>query len=403
MRQHSKMIGGILLVAGTAIGAGMLALPVSTGMAGFVPSVVLLVLYSIYMTFTALLMLEVNLWVGEGNNLISMAKLTLGRWGQVVSWCLYLFLLYSLTTAYIAGGGPMMLAAFKAVSGVALPEWAGMIPLLTIFGFVVYRGARSVDLVNRTCMLCLVITYALLLVFLTPHVEMTLLEHIDWRYALMGVSVAATSFGYHIVIPSLVHYMKRDVPKVRLIILIGGAVPLLVYLLWELISLGIVPLEGEHGILSGYLHGSNGAFLMAEILQNSSLAMIATFFSFFAIITSFLGVSLSLFDFLADGLKIEKTRQGRALLYIMTFLPPMVITLVDPRAFLSALEYAGAFGVVTLLGLLPALMAWSGRYHLFLVEPTGYRAPGGKVALVATIGISIGIIAYELANKIILG
>ncbi len=36
IHKSSKVTGGILLVAGTGIGAGMLALPVSTGLAGFI-------------------------------------------------------------------------------------------------------------------------------------------------------------------------------------------------------------------------------------------------------------------------------------------------------------------------------------------------------------------------------
>src|SRR5206468_11353 len=105
------------------------------------------------------------------------------------------------------------------------------------------------------------------------------------------------------------------------------------------------------------------------------IAMVARFFSFFAIVTSFLGVSLSLMDFLADGFGIKKTRTGRIALYLMTFVPPLLITLIDPRAFLSALEYAGAFGVVTLLGLFPALMVWSGRYQRHLAADVFDSAP----------------------------
>ena len=400
MRQHSKMIGGILLVSGTAVGAGMLALPVSTGLAGFWLSALLFSLYSVYMTFTALLMLEVNLWVGEGNNLISMAKLTLGRWGEALSWLVYLFLLYSLTTAYIAGSAPLLLIAFQSLTGISLPDWAGTIPLLLIFGFFVYKGARAVDVVNRVLMLGLIIAYVLLAVFLTPHVELKLLSHVDWRYALFGVSVAATSFGFHIVIPSLVTYMDRDIPKVRKVILIGSSIPILVYLLWEFLVLGIIPIEGQNGIRQGYLNGNNAAYLLAEVLHHSALSMVAQFFSFFAIITSFLGVSLSLFDFLADGLCIKKTRPGRCMLFVMTFLPPLLITMADPRAFLSALEYAGAFGVVILLGFLPAAMAWSGRYRLYLVAPSGYQAPGGKLALVTTMALSLAVIAYEVMIKL---
>ena len=79
----NRMIGGILLVAGTSIGAGMLALPVVTGFAGFWPSFGLLLAYWGLMTYTALLILEVNLWTKKPNsNLITMAEMTLGAPGK---------------------------------------------------------------------------------------------------------------------------------------------------------------------------------------------------------------------------------------------------------------------------------------------------------------------------------
>ena len=81
----------------------------------------------------------------------------------------------------------------------------------------------------------------------------------------------------------------------------------------------------------------------------------------------------------------------------MTFVPPLLFTLTDPRAFLSALEYAGAFGVVTLLGLLPALMVWSGRYYKHFQST--FKAPGGKLTLVLAIVFSILVIGIEIASK----
>lgn len=398
MKQNSKLIGGILLVSGTTIGAGMLALPVSTGMAGFLPSILLFIGYWIYMTFTAFLMLEVNLWMEKENHLNSMARYTLGKIGQAFSWLFYLLLLYSLLTAYIAGGGPIFIDAFQAISGLILPEWAGALPLLAIFGFFVYKGTRSVDYVNRLLMAGLVVAYFLMVVFLTPHIDRTLLEHVDWRYALMGVSVVATSFGFHIIIPSLVTYLDRDVSKLKTVILVGSLIPLLVYISWEFLAFGIIPILGKYGIAEGYANGSNGVTLLTAFLGQSAIGMIARFFSFFAIVTSFLGVSLSLFDFLADGFSIKKTRSGRLLLYVITFLPPLLITLIDPRAFISALEFAGAFGVVTLLGLLPALMVWSGRYVKKLAPDSAFRAPGGRLALLAAMAISILVIIHEMVT-----
>lgn len=398
MIKYSKLIGGILLVSGTTIGAGMLALPISTGSAGFIPSVCLFIFYWAYMTYTALLLLEVNLWMSAGTNLISMARRTLGRWGEAFSWVIYLFLLYSLTTAYIAGSGPIVVNFVSSLTGMTLPFWLGSMPLLLIFGFFIYQGTRSVDHLNRVLMIGLVSTYCAIMFLLAPHVEMDKLSHIAWKPILLGVSIVSTSFGFHIIIPTLNTYFHRDVPSMKKAIMFGSIIPLIVYIVWEFLALGILPLKGASGIHQAHIQGTNGAQLLTENIGNGLISTILSGFSFFAIITSFIGVSLSLYDFLADGFKIKKTPLGKILLYALTFVPPLIMTLTDPRAFLTALEYAGAFGVVILLGLLPALMAWWGRYRCHL--PSVYSPPGGKPALVAVMMISIAVIALEIAIKL---
>lgn len=400
MKRHSKLIGGILLVSGTTIGAAMLALPVSTGAAGFFLSLLIFVLFWALMTYTAFLMLEVILWDKYETNLITIAKKTLGFWGQAITWFIYLFLLYALTTAYIAGSGPIVIDFVYSLIGYRMPEWAGTIPLLLIFGFFVYKGTRSVDWANRLLMLGLVIAYVIMAVFLTPHVNFHLLSYTNWKEIWAGISVVATSFGFHIIIPSLSTYLDRDLHKLKKAILIGSLIPLAVYIFWEFLTLGIIPLDGPNGIIQGYLDGANGAHLLTAFLNNEALAMVARFFSFFAIVTSFLGVSLSLSHFLADGLKIKKTRSGRLLLYFLTFFPPLVFTLTDPRAFLSALEYAGAYGVVVLLAFLPALMVWAGRYYENLSSETAFRVPGGKPALILVIVLSLVVVGIEIANNV---
>jgi tyrosine-specific transport protein len=397
MNRIHRLIGGILLVSGTTIGAGMLALPIVTGFAGFWPSIALFFIYWIYMSFTALLMLEANLWMEEHTNLITMAKRTLGRTGQWLSWIIYLFLLYTLTTAYLAGGGPIFLEGFESLTGWHFPDWLGPFPLLVVFGFFVYQGAHSVDYVNRLLMLGLAVCYVLMVIFLTPHVKVPLLQHADWSALWIAVSIVSTSFGFHIIIPTLTDYLHRDVKQLRTVLMFGSAIPLLVYISWEFLALGIIPAVGVNGLEEGYQKGIDGATLLGIYLGNGDLSLLARAFSLFAIITSFLGVSLSLRDFLADGLKIEKTAKGRSILYLLTFAPPLLITLLDPRAFLDALEYAGAFGVVTLLGLFPVLMVWRGRY---VQHRTGaYRAPGGQWALGAAFLISLIVIGLEIANK----
>lgn len=391
---YHRVIGGILLVSGTTIGAGMLALPIATGLAGFIPAFVLFIIYWLYMTFTAFLLLEVNLWMPEHTNLITMARRTLGGWGKLVSWVVYLFLLYTLTTAYLAGSGIIFLDFMQRVFQISLPAWIGPLPLLLIFGFFVYQGTQSVDYVNRVLMVGLCLTYVGMLAFLAPHVQMHLLEHAYWNGIWMGVSIVSTSFGFHIIIPTLTDYLHRDVKQLKLVILVGSFIPLAAYIFWVLLALGIIPV---YALAEGYQQGIDGATLLSDRINHPLISLLSRFFALFAIITSFLGVSMSLFDFLADGLKITKSSKGRLFLYACTFLPPLIFTLTDPRAFLHALEYAGAFGVVILLGLMPVLMVWIGRYRQH--RQGHFKTPGGRFALALALTISLFVIALEGANK----
>jgi tyrosine-specific transport protein len=394
---NSKVIGGILLVSGTTIGAAMLALPVSTGLAGFFPSLVLLIACWAFMTYTAFLILEANLWAGENANLISMARQTLGKWGEAVSWVTYLFLLYALTTAYIAGSGPIVASVIHGLTGYEVSAFVSAVPLLLLFGFFIYRGTSYVDHLNRVLMIGLVVAYVAMAALIAPHVQWPLLQHSEWPLLLIATSVVATSFGFHIIIPSLTTYLDHDLKKLKTTIFIGSLIPVIVYIIWEWLALGVIPLHGESGIIQGYIKGTNGAQLLSETIGSGMISVIARCFAFFAIITSFLGVSLSLCDFLADGFKIKKSRTGKFALCLLTFVPPLIFTLTDPRAFLSALEYAGAFGVIILLGFLPALMVWSGRYrHHF---QSGFKTPGGKIALLFVMLFSVIIIGLEVANQ----
>jgi tyrosine-specific transport protein len=94
MKKNESILSGTLLVAGTSIGGGMLALPVLTSLGGFAPSLVIYFFCWLFMASTGLLFLEISLWMPEEANIVSMAERTLGKVGKFFSWGLYLFLFY---------------------------------------------------------------------------------------------------------------------------------------------------------------------------------------------------------------------------------------------------------------------------------------------------------------------
>ncbi|MGE5196689.1 MAG: amino acid permease [Anaerolineae bacterium] len=385
----SRFWGAVLLIAGTTIGAGMLALPVATAFTGFFPSLALFLICWLLMLASAFCFLDVNLFIKGESNLISMAGQTLGRVGKAISWIIYLLLLYSLTAAYIAASAPLFAEAIAYLTGWRIPSWLAPFSLPFFFGSFIYMGTGGVDKINRLLMIGLLLAYALLVAFLPTHIQPPLLTHVDWPVGVIAISVILTSFGYHIIIPSLTTYMEHDAKRLRRIILIGSAIPLLVYIVWQFLILGIVPLR-ELSI--AWQKGASATDPLSRILPESWLTLSARFFSFFAIVTSFLGVALSLSDFLTDGLKIKKTWEGRLMALSLTFLPPLFFVFTYERGFYLALQYAGAF-VAILLGILPAAMAWT------LKTPPFYRSFKGRVLLIAIMLLSLIVVIIDILQE----
>lgn len=384
----TKLIGGILLITGTAIGGGMLALPVTNGPAGFINSSVFLLLIWALTTLAALLILEVNLWLPAGSNIISMARYTLGKPGEIIAWGSYLFLLYALMAAYITGGLDI-LSSLLALVNIIIPPWVSAAVLTGLMAIVVYKGIILVDFINRGLIFSKFTVYFLLVLLVAPHISVANLAQGDPQYIAGMLMVLVTSFGFSIIVPSLRAYFKSDVTKLRCAILIGSLIPLLFYFIWDAVIIGVIARHGDAGliaILNSDQPNSNLAVAVEQALARPVITIFYRFFMSVAILTSFIGVSLCLFDFLADGFGfVKRGRQGLSLLAI-TFLPPLVIAVFYPGAFIAALSYAGIACVILLL-LLPAVMAWSGRYHRRLAN--GYQLPGGKLVLAAVIIASL--------------
>lgn len=365
------LLGGILLVAGTSIGAGMLALPVVTAEGGFLPAFFIYLFCWLFMTATGLLLLELCLKLPPDANLISMAAAYLGLPGKIFAWALYLFLFYCLSIAYISGGGGLLQA------WLGLDLYLCQLLFVAVLGFCVYLGAWMVDRLNWILMVGLIFSYLAFVFFGLPYVNFSYLASSQWHVSVFALPVIFTSFSYQGIIPSLTTYLKREAKKIRIAIIAGTSLTFVIYLLWELLILGIIPLEG---LKMAKELGQTAVAPLKDHMAAPIIIRIGHAFAFFAIATSFLGVTLGLFDFLADGFAMPKKGMRKMFLAALTFLPPLAVSLTNPSLFLIALTFAGGIGCALLLGFLPTLMVWVSRYG-----KTGHSGPvqlfGGKALL----------------------
>lgn len=381
--RKGSILSAMFLVAGTCIGGGMLALPVATGLSGFMPSILIMIICWLAMTATALLLLEVSMWMEEGVHLISMTSRILGTPGKVVSWCLYLFICYASLVAYTAGGGVQVATAVKDYFGIVIAKEIGSVLFIFVFGAVIYLGSRIVGRVNAVLFIAMVVAYLGLVGMGLPETKLELLRHRKWSGSLMSLPLLLTAFSFQTMVPSLTPYLKRNAKALRIAVVGGTAIAFVIYAIWQWLILGIVPIEGSNGLSEALARGEPATQFLREHMEGRWVCVIAEYFAFFAIVTSFLGIALGLFDFLSDGLKIRKAGNGNLILGLLIVIPTIIFATQYERVFLVALETSGGFGDSILNGLIPVLMVWLGRYYLNMSKEGHFTVPGGKPLLVA--------------------
>lgn len=347
-----KLLKGTLLIAGTTIGGAVLALPILTAQLGLFPTLILYVLCCFVMMVTGLVLLEVTLWYPDETNLLTLAKRTLGLGGEVITLLLYLFLFYSLMTAYIAGVGDLF--------GTFLPFQPFMlktIALLVLFP-ILWGGASCVGRVNGWLMLLLFVTYLIFIVLGFPLIDFQHFERANWNKFLFALPITFTAFSYQGTLPSVIHYLDRDRSKVRKAIVIGTLIPLVVYIFWQVVVIGNVPFYGPQGLQEALEKGSPAIGPITHWIQWPLLESVGWLFGFAALVTSYLGVALGLSDFIADGFRGRGYTLSRFWILFLALIPPFIINLTYPGLFLKALDLAGGIGCALLLGLLPIIMAF---------------------------------------------
>jgi tyrosine-specific transport protein len=394
MKYRGPFIGGVLLVMGSCIGAGMLAMPIVTGRCGLIPSIVMFLIAWGFMTCTGLFMVEVMGSFQQRANIVSMANRSFGVLGKVVSSALYLFLFYALLVAYICGIEDAGSTYFRLVFPYCFPFWALSTIVTGVFGLIVYGGTGRVDYWNRFFMVGKIVAYIAMVMFGMFFIKAKLLSHMEPKYAVLSLPALVIAFGYHNMIPTLIAYMEGDVHRTKKIILIGSFLALIVYVIWQIVVLGIVPVWGSYGIVETLSNGGLASDAIAGVLGKGFVSFTALVLTIFALLSSFLVQALALVHFLADFWIVSSKKPETSFLCCLAFVPPLIFSFIYPNYFIAALNFAGGFCAVILFGVFPALMVWKLRY----VQRVGssYRVWGGKKLLSIVIAVAITIVFVQL-------
>lgn len=387
----SKLLGSTLIIAGTTIGAGMLALPLASAGIGFSTSLMIMFALWAMMAFTALLMVEIHQYADKDATLHTLAKQILGRKGKWVATFAMLFLFYALCAAYIAGGGAQFTSRIGELTGLEVSGPTGTLIFTLIVAAVVTIGTGTVDRVNRLLFAGKMVAMVMVLTFLAPNVSQSYLLSMPLGQGLViaSIPVIFTSFGFHGSIPAIVNYLDGHTPSLRKAIVIGSAIPLIIYVFWQIVTLGVVsqPQLVENAGLSALIG------TLSKTVHQSNLGNVIGIFADLALLTSFLGVSLGLFEFMGDTIRKKDGNMNRMVASLATFVPPLMFALFYPQGFIMALGYA-AIALAVLAIFLPLMMV--SRVRRQSKEGTYYQVMGGTPALAITGVVGILIVGAQL-------
>lgn len=354
-----KLAGGIFLIIGAVIGGGIIAIPIASAKFGFYLTFLLIVLSWAIMTKTGLYVLSSSLKCPEKHNTYySIVGHYLGRRMQWITILLYLTLLYFTLSSYISGCVSLFMA-WLFVSKSSFSYFFLCFLYVLIFGGLITLSHKLVVRGN-VLFVSLKVGLLILVVLVSSSYFKTIPFHMGSVHQ-SGLSslalITINAFGFHFIIPSLVTYYGREHQALyKPLLITSTSIVAILYLIWLFAIYSFIPMHGEDGLIAIY-HSSNQIMAFNKslqyFLQSDEVVNVFKYFQIISLFGSFFCVSLGVFDFLVDAFKAQK----RFMIGLLTFLPPLLLTLISENMYLMAMAASGYLAIVLEI----VLPAWTIR------------------------------------------
>ncbi|MEG0099766.1 MAG: low affinity tryptophan permease TnaB [Citrobacter sp.] len=366
--KHSSF-WGIMVIAGTVIGGGMFALPVDLAGSWFFWGAFILIIAWFSMLHSGLLLLEANLNYPVGSSFNTITKDLIGNKWNIVSGFTVAFVLYILTYAYISANGAIISETIAMNSGNHVnPRFIGIgtaIFVASVLWFSSLAASRITSLFLGIKIIAFVVVFGSFFF----QVDYSILKDVNgtennstsyFPYIFMALPVCLASFGFHGNIPSLIICYGKRKDKLIKSIVFGSLLALVIYLFWLYCTMGNITRDGFKSVISS---GGNVDSLVKSFLgtkQHGAIEFCLLVFSNLAVASSFFGVTLGLFDYIADLFKIDSSHTGRFKTILLTFLPPALLYLIFPNGFIYGIGGAGLCATIWAV-IIPAVLALKSR------------------------------------------
>ncbi len=382
--------GAILLIAGTSIGSGMIALPMTLSKLGILPSIFLMLMIWGLAYYTSLINLELNLQAGKGMSLGELGKHFSGKSAQIFGEFSLKILSYALLSVYIYAGSSVvqkLIGPHINLNYICTCYTLGIM-LLLILPF------KGIDYINRVLFMGLLIVSGVLITGLTTMINWDNLPlfsnnytHIETWSSL--IPVVFTSFGFQVIFHTLTNYCNQNVKLLKSAFFWGSLIPAIIYIVWTCSVISVIFHENPDfyaQMINGKIEIGDLVIELTRIAKWPAIQVLVWWISLLAIITSLLGVGIGLFQ------SINTTFKNKMLSALITIIPPYITAIIIPNAFITVLGFAGLILSIIAIAIPVFLL------EKIKNEKSYYPQTRNKFLIFITVVGGIIIIASELFN-----
>lgn len=386
----NKQITSILLVAGTCIGAGMLALPMSLAKLGVIPSLIVMFATWLLTYYPSLVSVELNLHSEHGLSLGLLGQKFSGRLAKSIGEVSVKLLSYALLAAYIYGASSIIQKLINTE--------ISAITIQTILSIIIVAAllfpTRIVSKINNIAFTGFIGLFMLLIAKVINCIDYSV---VPWSIEPNSSNISSiativfTSFGYQVIFHTLRDYCGKDVKMLKRAFFYGSITAMVIYMLWTCGVLCVIYKSNREFfklMISGKIEVGDLIKELSIIFKLSNLQIMVWWLSICTILTSVIGVGLGLAE--SYNLSLQNKLNGsKFIAAIATILPAYIISAIIPNAFIKTLSFAGGILVVIAI-LLPTYLFFKAKIQ----QP--YLSILKKWALIICIIIGITIMSLEI-------
>lgn len=381
----------VFLATGTMIGVGLLAVPIITGLLGFIPGLVLTLLATLMMWLAGALIAEraMALKIADGD-ITSLYVADLGPWVKWITIPVYLLLFYAILVAYLSAAAGIV----TSISPLSIPTPAWVLAVFIFCSILMLFGQTMMLRFNGIIVTLMLACFIAMLLTALSHITPQNLTHTNLPLAPFTLPVLACAFTYHSVIPFICRRLDHDRQSIHLALTLAVIIALGMTAVWLLVVSGALPYQAASdapSLLRAYQNGSAATIPLAEVTGSRAIAIFADGFSLLALLTSYLGIGAALSSFIRDIAPALRPPNRAPHLFATVFLPPLTLALIEPDIFLAMVGVAGGFGVIVLFGMLPVLASYRSNPSF---------ACGRKAVLLIMLAFFLLVFGIELAKVI---